>query len=439
MTAVPVTSLPHPLVCGVESLHAILDTMPIAAWDGLEPCEAKRLCDELAHIQARVSAQQTAGVRRVDESGLARKSGATSTGSMLAGAFGGDRAAGDRLVRSAKALKSASRTEEALSRGEISSSQAEVIASAIGSLSDEVTAEQRQACEDTLIGDARRFTIKDLRRRALRVTDAFKPKDEVDADENAALVSLERSARARSEFWLVNQRDGTVRGGFTIPEAAGDMLLSAIQGISAPRRDHLHRGTDVDGNDSVYDRDLDHRHRLGMGFAELCEHLPTDRLPSAGGVGATLMVRFDYDTLVDGVAPATLSTGTRLSAGQVRKLACRVGIIPQVFDGKSLPLDHGAEKRFFTKHQRRAMEDRDGGCTFPGCDRPPAWCEAHHARNPWAIGKTTRLEEGVLICARHHHVVHDAGWSIRFHPDDGIPEYRPHGTLQWQRNTRWRP
>ncbi len=396
------------------------------------------MCDELARVQARLSAQQAAAVRRVDESGLARKSGATSTGSMLAGSFGGDRAAGDRLVRSAKALRSATRTEDALSRGEISSPQADVIASAIGSLPDETTPEQRQACEDTLIGDASKFTIKDLRRRALRVTDAFKPKAEADADENAALVSRERAAWARSEFWMVDNRDGTMRGGFTIPEAAGDMLLSAIQGISAPRRDHLHDHPGSE-DESVYDRDLDHRRRLGMGFAELCGHLPTDRLPSGGGVGATLMVRLDYDSLIEGLAPATLSTGTRISAGQARKLACRVGLIPQVFNGKSLPLDHGEEKRLFTKHQRRAMEDRDGGCTFPGCDRPPAWCEAHHANRPFSIGKTTRLDEGVLICARHHHVVHDDGWSIRFHPDDGIPEYRPPGTLRWQRNNRWRP
>lgn len=235
-----------------------------------------------------------------------------------------------------------------------------------------------------------------------------------------------------------NNRDGTVRGGFLVPEAAGDMLMSAIQGISAPRRDHLH---DHPGNsdESVYDRDLDHRRRLGMGFAELCGHLPTDCLPSGGGVGATLMVRLDYDSLVDGLAPATLSTGTRISAGQARKLACRVGIISMVFDGKSLPLDHGEEKRLFTRHQRRAMEDRDGGCTFPGCDRPPGWCEAHHARSPFSIGKSTRLGEGVLICARHHHVVHDDRWGIRFHPDDGIPEYRPPGSLKWQRNNRWRP
>ena len=120
-------------------------------------------------------------------------------------------------------------------------------------------------------------------------------------------------------------------------------------------------------------------------------------------------------------------------------MACRLGIIPAVFNGKSLPLDHGDEKRYFTKAQRQAMENRDGGCTFPGCDRPPGWTEAHHAKFPFSIGKTTHLAEGVLLCAFHHTRVHEQGWAIRFNPDDGYPEFRrtPHDI--WQRNHRWRP
>ena len=51
-------------------------------------------------------------------------------------------------------------------------------------------------------------------------------------------------------------------------------------------------------------------------------------------------------------------------------MACRLGIIPAVFNGKSLPLDHGDEKRYFTKAQRQAMENRDGGCTKACCSAP---------------------------------------------------------------------
>ncbi len=242
---------------------------------------------------------------------------------------------------------------------------------------------------------------------------------------------------AAAEFWMVDNRDGTHRGGFVIPDAQADMLRTAMEAISAPRRDHLHDHTPA--AESYYDNDLAHRHRLGMGFAELCGHLPADQLPGKGGLGATLIVRLDYDTLVHGIKAATLSTGTRLSAGQARQMACRLGIIPQVFNGKSLPLDHGHEQRIFTKTQRQALENRDGGCTFPECDRPPEWCEAHHWRTRWADGGETRLEDGVLICPFHHRTIHDTGWAIRMSPVDGHPEYRRPGSDIWKRNHRWRP
>ncbi len=88
--------------------------------------------------------------------------------------------------------------------------------------------------------------------------------------------------------------------------------MAAIQAISAPKRDHLHDHTPA--AESYYDRDLEYRHRLGMGFAELCGHLPGDKLPGKGGLGPTLIVRLDHDTLIDGLKAATLSTGTRISA-----------------------------------------------------------------------------------------------------------------------------
>ncbi len=94
---------------------------------------------------------------------------------MLAGSFGGDRRAGDQMVNMGKALASAPATEEALARGEIGPSQAAIIAGAIADLPDDTTPEQKQACEDTLIGDAGRFNLKDLRNRSKRITDQFKP------------------------------------------------------------------------------------------------------------------------------------------------------------------------------------------------------------------------------------------------------------------------
>ena len=441
MSTAPISSLPHPLVCAVELIEGALDGMNTDGWSGLAPLDVKDLSERLLRIEARVNAHQFAAVRALDASGLAKELGASSTGALLAGVFGGDRRAGDRMVYAGKVLETAPQTQDALAGGLIDQAQASIIASAIGGLPVETTPEQKQACEDTLIGEAHRFTLKDLRRRALRITDQFKPAPDVDAIENDTLERREKYAWRRSEFWLVNDGDGTCRGGFRIPEAQADMLVAAIRALSAPKRDHLHQ--DTPAAESYYDNDLELRNRLGMGLAELAGHLPGNCLPGKGGLGATLIVRLDHDTLIEGLKAATLSSGTRLSASEARLMACNAGIIPQVFGGKSLPLDHGHEQRLFTKTQKQAQQARDGGCTFPQCDKPPEECESHHWRIRWADGSDTKLDDGVLICPFHHRTIHDNtghhSWAIRMSPTDGHPEYKAPQADTWQRNTRWRP
>jgi len=64
-----------------------------------------------------------------------------------------------------------------------------------------------------------------------------------------------------------------------------------------------------------------------------------------------------------------------------------------------------------SRAQRRALEARDGGCVFPGCECPPAWCDAHHVV-PYADDGPTVLCNLVLLCRHHHGVVHRKGWTI---------------------------
>ena len=56
-------------------------------------------------------------------------------------------------------------------------------------------------------------------------------------------------------------------------------------------------------------------------------------------------------------------------------------------------LDVGRAQRRFTLRQRRALVIRDGGCVFPGCDRKPKWCDAHHLQ-PWEDDGPTDLANG---------------------------------------------
>src|SRR6266511_994708 len=71
---------------------------------------------------------------------------------------------------------------------------------------------------------------------------------------------------------------------------------------------------------------------------------------------------------------------------------------------------------------------RDAGCTFPGCDLPPGWCDAHHLRH-WANGGPTDLHNLILLCPRHHHTAHHQHWTIRI-AGEGHPELTPHLPLE---------
>jgi HNH endonuclease len=68
---------------------------------------------------------------------------------------------------------------------------------------------------------------------------------------------------------------------------------------------------------------------------------------------------------------------------------------------------------------------RDGGCAVPGCDRPLAWCEAHHLRH-WLHGGATDLANLVLLCRAHHRAVHEGGWRLHRRRDGALTASPPH-------------
>ena len=93
-------------------------------------------------------------------------------------------------------------------------------------------------------------------------------------------------------------------------------------------------------------------------------------------------------------------------------------------DGK---INLGRAQRRANPTQRRLLWLRDRHCTFPGCDRPPGWCEAHHIRF-WEHGGPTDLDNLCLLCSHHHHLCHEGGYKIQRHPNGHLAFHRPNGT-----------
>lgn len=124
----------------------------------------------------------------------------------------------------------------------------------------------------------------------------------------------------------------------------------------------------------------------------------------------------------------TTDRGDHVPDPALRRLLCDTSMAAVVLDALGEPVDLGRKVRDASTAQRRALLVRDGGCVFPGCDRPPGWCHAHHLR-PWDDDGPTDLNNLALLCSRHHHLVHDGGWTLRRTTDP--PDWdvhRPDGT-----------
>ena len=407
----------------------LLNSISLDSYSSLTSSAQVRSAAAIHRVSAQITAHAMASARVMAQSNAARAHGAASTGALLANTFGGDRRASDRLIHQAERMAAAPATEQALGRGLISAGQADVIASTVAGLPNNLSANDRQACEDTLIAAAPTLSIKDLRRRADRIADVYAP-DDVDRIENQKLVEREKAAWAKAEFWMVDQHDGTRKGGFVLPDLPAEQLQKMVEVLMAPRNNH------VVGEDSVL---LDTRptgaQRAGHAFAELVQRYPTDVLPGSKDTdGAQLLINIEYDTLAGAIVPATLETGTRISAQEAMRLACEMAVMPVVFDGTALPTHLGRQKRLFNRAQRHALAQRDGGCAFPDCDRPPSWCEAHHAGEPWAFSGQTNLDEGVLLCCFHHRLIHNSDWEVRIVNE--IPEFLPPTALDPNRTPR---
>ena len=106
-----------------------------------------------------------------------------------------------------------------------------------------------------------------------------------------------------------------------------------------------------------------------------------------------------------GVLVGGVDAGAVLGPETVRRLACDAALIPAILDSAGQLIHLGRTRRAFTSAQIRALWLRDRHCTFPGCTAPATWCDAHHLRH-WADGGPTDLTNGVLLCERHHSIVH---------------------------------
>ena len=98
-----------------------------------------------------------------------------------------------------------------------------------------------------------------------------------------------------------------------------------------------------------------------------------------------------------------------LSKETARRLACDTAVVEVRRGPDGSVLDVGRRSRTVSPALRRALEVRDRGCRFPGCGL--RFTDAHHVEH-WADGGETSLRNTVLLCRRHHRLVHEGGYRL---------------------------
>ncbi|HSO51150.1 MAG TPA: DUF222 domain-containing protein [Actinomycetes bacterium] len=112
--------------------------------------------------------------------------------------------------------------------------------------------------------------------------------------------------------------------------------------------------------------------------------------------------------------------------GLAALLRAAMTLLPPTLGGApTQPLEVGRATRVIQPAQRSALAVRDGGCVFPHCQRPLAWCDAHHLRH-WLHGGPTDLANLALLCRAHHRAVHEGGWQLVRGPDGRFTATPPH-------------
>jgi hypothetical protein len=121
--------------------------------------------------------------------------------------------------------------------------------------------------------------------------------------------------------------------------------------------------------------------------------------------------------------------GAAITSEVVERLLCDSGVHRVLTKGRSTILDMGMTTRVITAALWVALVARDQHCRFPGCDRPAHWCEGHHVI--WVTRNgPTNLGNLVLLCSRHHHLLHRPGWNATLAVDGTFTVTFPDGRVR---------
>ncbi|WP_062317839.1 HNH endonuclease [Demequina maris] len=281
-----------------------------------------------------------------------------------------------------------------LDAGEISADCGAQIITMLDSLSPDVPAEFKQDAAAQLVERAKGLDAS----RFAKIVSRFKAALDVERHER----NLARM-RARRHLRIFENRAGMlVINGELDPETAAP-LRAALDKLVG---DAMRTSRDVPGVDL---RTTDQMRADSL--ADLARHALGCETTTALFGTTTVVVRATATDLEKGTGLGEVDGCTQpISMTTAQRMITSAILIPALSGEKGEALNLGRRQYPFSRAQRIAVGERDGGCAF--CGAPAAWCEAHHIVY-WSRGGRTDISNCVLLCSHCHHVIHDQGWQIR--------------------------
>lgn len=389
----------------MSSLRSALEEVQA---EDLGEIASEALEDDLVELERAARMLQAERLRRlaeIDRRGDFRRDGHLSTSAWVANRLRMGWQAATAEVRLARALRQMPMTRAALRDGEVSGQAVRLLARAKEAHPDEFSRD-----EEVLLEGAERLRVRDLYLALEHWRQAI----------DMAGAAEEEELRFQRRYLHVSQTlYGMVRVDGELDSETGQSVITAL---------HAVQDADLRGGGRTPDSRSPAQRRADA-LAELCRQwLGSADRPKVAGERPHLTVVVDVEALAGAPgARSELDNGQTLHPEAARRIACDAAITRVMTSGRSEPVDVGRRTPVVPHTTRRALMVRDRHCTFPGCERPEDWCDAHHVKH-WADGGPTALSNLILLCRQHHRSMHGTG-GFRVEMVDGRPRfYRSDGT-----------
>jgi hypothetical protein len=388
----------------MSELRSVVEELRSETLSELPDARIEEDFSELHRAVELLEVERSRRLAEIDRRGIYERDGHLSAASWLAKTHRVSWGAAREQVRTARALEEMPETRRALEEGEVSMSGVRVLACA-----RDADPEMFARSESELVEAARIHSISDLCRVSAFWRQRVERERSLDSEER---LRERRRLHASVSFLGMVRLDGDLD-----PET-GETLLTALGAVLDSEARSRGRG--------------DHRspaQRRADALGEICRQwLDSTERANVGGERPHLSVTVGVEDLSGEKRPAELDHTGPIPSGTARRIACDASVMRVVMAGRSEPLDVGRRTPVIPPSMRRAVIVRDRHCRFPGCDRPQTWCDAHHVLH-WADGGPTALSNLLLMCRRHHRMVHRAG-GFRLELLDGRPVFRrPDGSV----------